>query len=112
MRVVQPLREHSVRLPRGLLFGSDIASLYVQPHIGGVNALLAGAANATHASWGMDAAAPAAHAQRMSRQARHPTKWSRWRCESGPNSPNRVIHRSARRTRWQLIARLGLQLDW
>jgi molybdopterin-dependent oxidoreductase alpha subunit len=60
--VVNPAREPGLvrfRVPsdaRSLLFGSSIASLYVQPHVGGDLALLTGVAKAVAARGALDAA--------------------------------------------------------
>ena len=58
--VINPMRETGLvnfRVPsdlRSLLFGSEIAGLYIQPHIGGDIALLTGIAKAVTASGGAD----------------------------------------------------------
>ncbi|HUG90587.1 MAG TPA: FdhF/YdeP family oxidoreductase [Planctomycetaceae bacterium] len=89
--VINPVREVglvSFRVPsdvRSLLFGSKIASLYVQPHIGGDLALLAGVAKAVLERNGHDAAFIANHTEGFDELRRHleATPWTEIAAASG-----------------------------
>lgn len=71
--------------PRSLLFGSDIASLYVQPHIGGDIALLTGIAKCVLERGGCDAAFVEQHTEGFADFQRQieSTAWSDIEARSG-----------------------------
>jgi molybdopterin-dependent oxidoreductase alpha subunit len=99
--VVNPVREPGLvnfRVPsdpRSLLFGSRIASLYVQPHIGGDIALLAGIAKLVLERGGEDRAFVSEHTEAFDDFTRHikSLPWAEIEAQSGV--PRATILRAA-----------------
>jgi molybdopterin-dependent oxidoreductase alpha subunit len=93
--VVNPLRELGLvnfRVPsdvRSLLFGSEIASTYLQPHIGGDAALMTGLAKEVLARGGHDAAFIAEHTEGFDefRRQAEATPWDAITAQSGIDRP-------------------------
>ncbi len=89
--VINPLRElglQNFRVPsdvRSLLFGSEIASTYVQPHVGGDLALLTGIAKEIVEQKAVDQAFVDAHTEGFEEYLRHlqAVSWSEIESESG-----------------------------
>ena len=99
--VINPLKEPGLvnfRVPSdpwSLLFGSRIASLYVQPHIGGDVALLSGVAKQVIERGGHDAAFAEQHTEGFAEFRRHLESLSWSSIEAAAGVPRDTINRIA-----------------
>jgi molybdopterin-dependent oxidoreductase alpha subunit len=104
--VINPLREIGLvrfKVPsdvRSLLFGSEIATEYVQPHIGGDIATLTGLAKAVIERGGVDGTFVAEHAD----------DWDEFRAHVGATPWNEIVERSGvDRDTFDRVARLYIE---